>query len=83
MKKLLSLLCAVLFLSCAELEQTGSSMVSGVIGLHRVITLYAADGSVIKQWEGRYNIKSQYGMARFMDNGKAITIAGTFIIEEK
>ncbi len=67
---------------CAGCRQTVSHMKSSVVGLKRRITLYANNGDVIKQWEGRYMVETEGGAARFIHDGKAIYIAGTFTIEQ-
>ena len=83
MKKLGLLVLVTLLAGCAELQQTGSHFVSSMVGLPRVITLYAADGKIIQQWDGNYNVEVSGNTARFMENNKAITISGTFTIIEK
>lgn len=75
---------AMLSFSCASMGQSGSNFVSGIAGLKRVVTLYSANGTVIQQWgPARYNVKTNGGIARFMDKGKAIYISGTFTIIEQ
>lgn len=86
MKKFLAAVVLIAVLSligCANMEQSNSSFVSGMVGLNRVITLYSADGKVIQQWEGRYNVRYLNGFARFMDNGKAVSVCGTISIIQK
>ena len=65
-----------------NMKQNISHMKSGLIGLKREVTLYANDGTVIKQWEGRYKVETTDGVARFIHDGNAVTINGTYIIEE-
>ena len=76
---------AALMLSggCAGCRQQVSHMKSGVFGLSREITLYANDGSVIRTWKTKGSVEDQGGSFRFLVDGKAITIAGTAVIEEK
>jgi len=77
------LLVFVLFLSgCAELQQSGSHMKSSLVGINREITLYGNNGGKIQNWVGKLQVEVEGASARFMYNGKAITIAGTFIIKE-
>ncbi|MBD3242990.1 MAG: hypothetical protein GF331_20525 [Chitinivibrionales bacterium] len=78
----LALTCAALFTGCADLQQAGSHFKSSMIGLDRTITLYASDGSVIKQWSGRFKVEAAGASARFIHKGKAVYVAGTFVIEE-
>lgn len=67
----------------AKQQQEFSHWKSDVIGLDRKITLYTATGEPIKTWEGRYKIEMEAGVVRFIHNGKAIMINGTYTIEEK
>ncbi len=64
-------------------QQRVSHLKSNLVGLDRTITLYAYDGSVIRVWDGRFQVEAAGGSARFIHKGKAIYIAGTFVIEEK
>ncbi len=64
-------------------QQQVSHMKSSLIGLDRTITLYAVDGSIIKSWEGRFQVETGGSSARFIHEGKTVHISGTFIIEEK
>ncbi len=81
----LGLLAAVLLAGgCSKgCQQRVSHLKSNLIGLDRTITLYAHDGSVIRVWEGRFQVEATGGSARFIHEGKAVYISGTFIIEEK
>jgi len=73
-----------LFLTgCAGCQQDWSHTKSAFVGLDHIVTLYANDGSVIKQWETKGQVEDRGGSFRFLVNGKAITLAGTVIIEEK
>ncbi|MFH1118023.1 MAG: hypothetical protein V1792_29225 [Pseudomonadota bacterium] len=68
---------------CTEKQrQEYSHWKSDLIGLNRRITLYSADGTPIKKWEGRYKVEIKDGVARFIHDGKAIVISGTFVVEE-
>lgn len=73
----------LLYTGCAGCQQDLSHMKSQLVGLNRKITLYANDGSVIKQWETRGTVEDQGGSFRFLANGKAVTLAGTVVIEEQ
>ncbi len=64
-------------------QQRVSHLKSNLVGLDRTITLYAHDGSVIRAWDGRFQVEASAGSARFIHEGKAVYIAGTFVIEEK
>ena len=68
---------------CGDWAQTVSHTRSSLFGLDRTITLYANDGSAIRSWETKTQVEDQGGSFRFLADGKAITIAGTVIIEEK
>jgi hypothetical protein len=68
---------------CAGCQQTLSHVKSQFTGLNRKITLYAVDGTVIREWEGEFQVETEGGAARFIDDGKAVYIAGTFTIVEQ
>lgn len=83
MKRLVLIVsCISLFAGCADLQQAGSHLKSSMVGLNRTITLYASDGRVIKQWSGRFKVETAGASARFIHKGKAVYIAGSFVIEE-
>jgi hypothetical protein len=73
---------AVIFGGCASQEQSWSHFKSSWTGLDRKITLYGEDGRPIREWKGRYNMEVEGPSARFMHEGKAVHISGTFVIEE-
>lgn len=64
-------------------QQKVSHVKSSLIGLDRTITLYAYDGSIIKSWDGRFQVETGGSSARFIYEGRAVYISGTFVIEEK
>jgi hypothetical protein len=74
----------VLYLSgCTEKQrQDYSHWKSDVIGLKRTITLYDGNGKPIKSWSGRVKVDAEGCTARFIVDGKAVMISGTFVIEE-
>lgn len=56
---------------------------SDIIGLKRKVTLYDAQGKIIKQWQGRFKIEIQGNYISFIDdNGKDVKISGTVVVEE-
>lgn len=56
---------------------------SDLIGLKRKITLYDANGGVIRTWEGRFKIEIQGAYIAFIDDqGKEIKLSGTVVVEE-
>jgi hypothetical protein len=79
------ILVVFLFLGgCTEKQrQDFSHWKSDLIGLKRTVTLYDCNGKPIKTWTGRYKVEINGSVARFIDDGKAIIISGTFVIEEK
>ena len=83
MKKTILTLAAVALLAGCGLQNTFKHVESSLIGLRRVITLYDANGGVIKRWATTAKVEDNGGTAYFIVNGKAVTIAGTFIIEEQ
>jgi len=70
------------YLRLPSVQQRISHAESGAIGLDRTITLYSNDGRPIKSWKGRVQVELEGGAARFILHGKAITISGTYVIEE-
>jgi hypothetical protein len=70
------------YLSLPSVQQRISHAESRAIGLDRTITLYANDGKPIKSWKGRVQVEVEGGAARFIVQGKAVTISGTYIVEE-
>lgn len=57
---------------------------SNTVGIGRTVTLYNANGGVIKSWEIDSKVEDKGGTCQFLNNkGKSATISGTFIIEEK
>lgn len=76
---------AALFLAagCTERQrQSISHWKSDLVGLKRTVTLYANNGQAIKSWKGRFKVEVSGGTARFLDDGRAVMISGTYIIEE-
>lgn len=70
-------------MQCQSCKQKISHLDSAVVGLNRRVTVYANDGSVIREWEGKFHLEDRGGTIRFLDNdGDAITIGGTFVVEE-
>lgn len=82
MKKVVLIGLALFLTGCAKLEQAGSHIVSSTVKLNRRITLFSAAGHPIKVWEGRMVVENVSSAPRFMYNGKAIIIDGTYVIEE-
>jgi hypothetical protein len=70
------------YLSLPSVQQRISHVESRAIGLDRTITLYSNDGKPIKTWKGRVQVELEGGAARFILHGKAVTISGTYVIEE-
>ena len=51
--------------------------------LNRRITLFGADGHVIRSWDCRCKVEMKGGDAWFVsDEGKAIAVMGTVLVEE-
>lgn len=83
MKRLIVLIGLTLSLTgCGALENAGHQTFASMVKTDRRITLYAADGSILKIWQGRFNLDSEGGMIYFVDKGKAIVVNGTFTVEE-
>lgn len=83
MKRFLAILTVGLMLTgCGWLGQGVSHLKSGLVKINREITLYADNGTIIRQWKGRYNVEVDGASARFIDDGNVIVISGTFVVEE-
>ena len=67
---------------CQCIKQAASHVKSGTVGLDRRVTLYANDGSIIQEWEGKFMIEDSGASIRFLLYGDAITVAGTYVVEE-
>jgi len=70
------------YVSRPSVQQRISQAKSEAIGLDRTITLYSNDGKPIRSWKGRVKVQLEGGAARFVIQGKAVLISGTYIIEE-
>lgn len=70
------------YVSLPAVQQRISHAKSEAIGLNRTITLYSNDGKPIKTWKGRVQVELQGGAGRFVIDGKAVIISGTYVIEE-
>lgn len=64
-------------------KQEWSHWKSDIIGLDRTVTLYATDGKKIREWKGRFKVENNGSTARFIADGKAVIISGTYVVEEK
>ena len=82
MTKLILSLILVATLSGCGLQNQIKHLKSSVVGLNRKITLYDANGKVIREWNTKAKIEDNGGTCYFITEGKAYTISGTFIIEE-
>ena len=63
-------------------QQKVSHVKSAMIGLERRVTLYANDGTLIRSWQGHYQIGVSGSTIRFMHDGRAVQVSGTIIVEE-
>ena len=81
MKILLSVV--LLGLSGCSLQNSFKHFSSSLVGLNRRITLFGADGHVIRSWDCRCKVEMKGGDAWFVsDEGKAIAVMGTVLVEE-
>jgi len=68
---------------CAGCRNELQHLKSDMVGLNRTITLYAADGSVIKTWTTTAKVEDRGGSCYFLDTrGKSVIVAGNFVIQE-
>lgn len=82
-KKTLLIALLIASMGCGQIRNSFKHLHSSLTGLHRHITLYANDGSVIREWDTTAKVEDQGGTVWFIVNGKAVTVAGTFVVEEK
>ena len=74
---------ASLLSGCGEAANTLKHLHSSFTGLHRTITLYNANGAVIQSWHTQATLEDRGGTCYFLDaHGKAVTISGTFVVQE-
>ena len=65
-------------------QQQRSHLKSGCVGLHRTVTLYGNDGRILRTWDApNMSVEDKGGSFRLMVDGKAVTVSGTVVIEEK
>ena len=77
-------ICVLMLWSTKGCQQLRSHIKSGTIGLQRVVTFYAVDGTKLAEWSGRLNVEDKGGSFRFVtENGKAITVTGSVVVEER
>ena len=74
----------VLLSSCNSCRQNFKAIKSQTSGLNRTVRLFDASGKVIQAWNITSTCESKGNGIWFLDeHEKAVTINGTFIIEEK
>lgn len=80
----LMVLSLALFAGCTAGQQLElKKQQAGIWGLTRTITLYGADGQEVRRWQTKSAVSDKGGSCYFLDaNGKAVTISGSFVIEE-
>lgn len=90
MKKTIIIAMAILMLfatSCASLGRVGKDVKSDLSGgLERTLTVYTADGEVLKTYKGKIDLAStEGGIVKFDLNGQRIMYYNCYVevIEEK
>ena len=69
---------------CGVISNAFKHLHSSITGLNRKITLYDANGHTIKEWVTKAKVEDNGGTCWFLDtNDKAVTISGTFIVQEQ
>lgn len=76
------------FLICALVFTAGGRNLlkhfhSSVTGLDRQIVLYDGNGRVLRSWHTRSRLEDKGGTCYFLVDGKAVTVSGTFVVEEQ
>ena len=82
-KFLLPVLAIGLLAGCGRMSNIGKHFHSAMTGLDRKVTLYSSDGKVLKEWRTTAQIEDRGGTVFFIVDGKAVTVSGTFIVEEQ
>ena len=85
MKKHFSLVSAVILaIACLCLASSGCINIIDKLNPQKSITLYSANGEVIRTWKGRISLKPVNGiLVNFeTEEGKEVSISGTIVIEE-
>lgn len=85
MKRILALVVIAVALSaCGRVDSEISSLKSSVGMLKRTVTLYSANGAVIKSWTTTNQIDYPGAMVAFIDDkGENVRVSGTVIVEGK
>jgi hypothetical protein len=85
MKKIVAVsLLLVALTGCGRIDSVVNRFESAAGLLNRTVTLYDANGKVIKSWETNNEISYGGPVAGFIDkNGMNVRVAGTIIIEGK
>jgi uncharacterized lipoprotein YehR (DUF1307 family) len=85
MKKMLLAVFVVIALSgCGRFENMWSGFKSATGIMTRTVTLYNAQGAVIKTWVTDNEVHYEGPVAKFIDkNGITVRVSGTFIVEGK
>lgn len=85
MKRILALVVIAVALSaCGRVDSEISSLKSSVGMLKRTVTLYSANGAVIKSWTTTNQIAYPGTMVAFIDDkGENVRVSGTVIVEGK
>ena len=84
MKKIVIAIALLTLVGCGRIETIASSVESYAGLLERTVTLYNANGEVIKTWKTNNEISYVGPVAAFIDkDGVNVRISGTFVIEGK
>ncbi len=92
MKKIIKLTAILAVVSSAVFGVTGCGVGANALkhlhssftGLNHKITLYSANGAVIKEWVTQAKVEDNGGTCFFLDDkDKAVTISGTFVVQEQ
>lgn len=83
MKNVLLTIMVLSLCGCQMAKNLGRAVVSSTTGISRNITLYAADGQVIRGWQTKSSINDEGAVVCFYDSqGRAIQVAGTVVVEQ-
>lgn len=77
------IMCLPFLTGCAGCRNSMKHLQSEWAGLERKVTLYGVDGHEIRSWRVKAKVEDSGGTCWFLTNdSKAVTVSGTFVIEE-
>ena len=83
MKNFLLIILVFSLCGCQAVKNVSRHIISSTSGINRQITLYSVDGHIIRGWHTTSMIEDEGSVVCFFDDdGNAIQISGTIIVEQ-